>query len=57
MYRDAGDQSLVLLGGTSLMIAVLAGALMVRDRRGIGFEGLAIPGIYLGTVRLAYLAG
>jgi cation:H+ antiporter len=56
VYRDAGDQSLVLLGGTSLMIAVLAGALVLRDRRGIGFEGLLIPGIYLGTVVLAFLA-
>ena len=56
VYRDAGDQSLVLLGGTALMIAVLAGGLVVRDRRGIGFEGLVIPLIYLGTVSLAYLA-
>lgn len=55
IYRDAGAQSLVLLGGTSLMIAVLAAGLVIRDRKGIGFEGLAIPGIYLGTVGLVYL--
>lgn len=53
IYRDAGDQSLVLLGGTALMIAVLAGGLVVRDRKGIGFEGLLIPGIYVGVVALA----
>jgi cation:H+ antiporter len=57
VYRDAGDQSLVLLGGTAMMTAVLAGGLVVRDRRGIGFEGLVIPLIYLGTAVLAYLAG
>lgn len=55
VYRDAGDQGLVLLGGTALMTAVLAGGLVVRDRKGIGFEGLVIPLIYVGTVCLAYL--
>ena len=55
IYRDAGDQSLVLLGGTALMTAVLAGGLVVRDRKGIGFEGVTIPAIYAGTVVLAYL--
>lgn len=55
VYRDAGDQGLVLLGGTALMTAVLAGGLVVRDRKGIGFEGLVIPLIYAGTVCLAYL--
>ncbi len=56
VYRDAGDASLVLLGGTALMTAVLAGGLVVRDRKGVGFEGLAIPLIYLGTVSLAFLS-
>lgn len=55
VYRDAGDQGLVLLGGTALMTAVLAGGLVIRDRKGIGFEGLVIPLIYVGTVCLAYL--
>lgn len=57
VYRDAGDQSLVLLGGTALATAVLAVGLVVRDRKGIGFEGLVIPAIYLATVVLAYAAG
>lgn len=55
VYRDAGEQGLLLLGGTSLMIAVLAAGLVVRDRKGIGFEGVAIPSIYLTTVALAQL--
>ncbi len=55
VYRDAGDQSLVLLGGTALMIAVLAGGLVVRETKGIGFEGLAIPTIYLGSVSLLFV--
>ncbi|MCV2488465.1 sodium:calcium symporter [Geodermatophilus sp. YIM 151500] len=57
VYRDAGDQSLVLLGGTMLMITVLAGGLVVRDRKGVGFEGVAIPSIYVGTVALVLVTG
>jgi cation:H+ antiporter len=56
IYADAGPAALVLLGGTALITAVLALGLVVRDRRGIGFEGVAIPGIYLGTVVLAIMA-
>ncbi|WP_236833465.1 hypothetical protein [Blastococcus sp. MG754427] len=57
VYRDAGDPSLVLLGGTMLMTAVLAGGLVVRDRKGIGFEGFVIPLIYAATVGLIYATG
>jgi cation:H+ antiporter len=57
IYRDAGDASLVLLGGTMLMTAVLAGGLIVRDRKGIGFEGFVIPLIYGATVALIFATG
>ncbi|MGY1708089.1 sodium:calcium antiporter [Geodermatophilus sp. SYSU D00758] len=57
VYRDAGDVSLVLLGGTVLMTTVLCGGLVMRDRNGVGFEGYALPAIYLGTVGLAVLSG
>jgi len=53
VYTDAGPTGLVLVGGTLLMTATLAAGLVVRDRRGIGFEGVAIPLVYLGTVALA----
>ena len=43
IYEAAGPSSLVLLAGTAFMSAVLAIGLLVRDRRGIGFEGVAIP--------------
>lgn len=56
IYRDAGPVSLVLLGGTILMTTVLAGGLVMRDRKGIGFEGFALPLIYVGTVVLAVMA-
>ena len=56
VYRDAGPISLVLLGGTVIMTTVLAGGLIMRDRRGIGFEGVALPAIYLGTVGLALVS-
>ncbi|TQN41413.1 cation:H+ antiporter [Blastococcus colisei] len=54
IYRDAGPTSLVLLGGTVLMTAVLTGGLIMRDRKWIGFEGISIPLIYLGTVALVF---
>lgn len=53
IYRDAGPTSLVLLGGTLIMTAVLAAGLLMRDRKGIGFEGVSIPLIYVATVVLA----
>ncbi|MFD1721750.1 sodium:calcium antiporter [Amnibacterium endophyticum] len=56
IYRAAGPTSLVLLGGTILITAVLAAGLLVRDRRGVGFEGLGIPAAYVGTVGLAIVA-
>jgi cation:H+ antiporter len=57
LYRNAGPTSLVLLGGTLLMTAVLAGGLILRDRKWIGFEGISIPLIYLGTVALVFASG
>jgi cation:H+ antiporter len=53
IYRDAGPTSLVLVGGTLLMTAVLAAGLIMRDRKWIGFEGISIPLVYVGTVVLA----
>jgi cation:H+ antiporter len=57
IYRAAGPTSLVLLGGTVLMTAVLAGGLILRDRKGIGFEGISIPLIYVGTIALVSVSG
>ncbi|MGY1916071.1 sodium:calcium antiporter [Blastococcus sp. SYSU DS0973] len=57
IYRAAGPTSLVLLGGTILMIAVLAGGLLMRDRKWIGFEGISIPLVYAGTVALVFASG
>ena len=56
IYAAAGPSALVLLGGTVLITTILALGLLVRDRRGIGFEGIAIPAVYLATVGLAILA-
>lgn len=53
VYEAAGSSSLVLLGGTILIVIVLSCGLVVRDRRGVGFEGLALPLLYGGTVVLA----
>ncbi|WP_308128042.1 sodium:calcium antiporter [Modestobacter italicus] len=56
VYRDAGPISLVLLGGTVLLTTVLTAGLVMRDRKGIGFEGVLLPLIYLGTVGLAVIS-
>lgn len=56
IYAAAGPSSLVLLAGTAFMSAVLAIGLLARDRRGIGFEGFAIPTVYLATIALAIAA-
>jgi len=57
IYANVGPASLVLLGGTILITAVLAAGLVVRDRRGIGFEGIALPSLYLATVGGALWVG
>lgn len=36
-----------------MLTVVHATALLVREQRGIGFEGIALPAIYAGTVVLA----
>ncbi len=56
LYRDAGPTSLVLLGGTLLMTATLTAGLVMRERRWIGFEGVSIPLIYVGTIALVLWA-
>ncbi|MFC8922988.1 sodium:calcium antiporter [Cellulosimicrobium sp. NPDC057127] len=53
VYAAAGPSSLVLLGGTVLLTTLLAGGLIMRDRQGVGFEGVAIPLAWAGTVTLA----
>ncbi|RWZ68705.1 sodium:calcium symporter [Labedella populi] len=56
IYTAAGDESLVLLGGTLMITAALAAGLLVRDRKGIGFEGVSIAVLYLGTIGLAIVS-
>lgn len=56
VYEAAGPSSLVLLGGTILLTAVLAAGLLMRERKGIGFEGMAVPAVYVATVVLAGVA-
>ncbi len=53
VYAAAGPSSLVLLGGTILITTLLAGGLVMRDRTGVGFEGVSLPLAYAGTVALA----
>lgn len=50
VYADAGPSGLLLLAGCFLVTALLASALLLRDRRGIGFEGVAIPAVWVATI-------
>lgn len=52
IYSDAASAGMLLAGATTLLTATLAAGLILRERRGIGFEGVAIPTIYLGAVVL-----
>lgn len=56
IYAAAGPTSLVLIAGTILMTATLAAGLIMRDRKGVGFEGAGVPALYLATVALAAVA-
>lgn len=50
VYADAGPTGLLLLAAALLMSALLAAGLLLRGRRGIGFEGFAIPAIWVGAI-------
>ncbi|MCO8277685.1 sodium:calcium symporter [Actinoplanes sp. TRM 88003] len=52
VYSDASSEALLLAGSTTLMTVVLTAGLIMRDRRGIGFEGVTIPVIYVAAVIL-----
>lgn len=56
IYQPAGQPALVLIGGTMLITVILAAGLIMRDRKGVGFEGLAVPAAYVATVALATVA-
>ena len=47
MYHAIGTSTLFLLGMAVVMTAVLAAGLVHRSERGIGFEGMAILGVYV----------
>lgn len=50
VYADAGPAGLVLVAGCIVISAVMAAGLLLRQKRGIGFEGIAIPAIWVGTI-------
>ncbi|WBB95511.1 MULTISPECIES: sodium:calcium symporter [unclassified Solwaraspora] len=52
VYADAASAGLLLAGSTTLLTVTLAAGLLLRERRGVGFEGVAIPVVYLVTVVL-----
>lgn len=50
VYADAGPSGLLLLAAAILMSAFMAGGLLLRGTRGIGFEGIAIPVIWVAAI-------
>lgn len=56
VYHDAGAGSVLLLALTVLLVSLLAAGLVTRERRFIGFEGIAILVAYAaGVVALFFI--
>lgn len=47
IYEAVTDTDLFVLGWTMVLVAIISGGLLRRERRGIGSEGVAVIGIYL----------
>ncbi len=56
IYAAVGRDTLFLLALTVLLTALLAAGLVYREKRGIGFEGLAILGVYAVGMTVLSLA-
>ncbi len=57
IYAEVSERTLFILALTMLLTALLAAGLIYREKRGIGFEGIAILLVYLGgftTLALAF---
>ena len=52
VFHAIDDATLVALGMTLAMTSLLVGGLLVREKRGIGFEGLTIPIVYAAGVAM-----
>lgn len=50
VYVDAGPTGLLLLAAAIMMSAFMAAGLLLRGRRGVGFEGVAIPVIWVAAI-------
>jgi cation:H+ antiporter len=57
IYHAMGERDALLIVAGILMTAILLMGLILRHRRGIGFEGTAISGIYAGVVALQVYLG
>ena len=50
VYADAGQTGLLLTGAAILISTMVSAGLLLRGRRGIGFEGFAIPTIWIAAL-------
>ena len=50
IYAETVPQDLFAIGWAMLLTGILGAGLLRRERRGIGFEGIAILVLYLGGV-------
>jgi cation:H+ antiporter len=57
LYARLGAPTVFLLALTVLLTTVLAAGLVYRERRGIGFEGLALVALYLAGAAVLYGMG
>lgn len=56
IYHALRDQDLFLLALTLMLTAILTAGLIHRQRKGIGFEGLAILALYIGGFVMLFTA-
>lgn len=57
IYHALGNEDLFLLALTLMLTSILAAGLIHRQRKGIGFEGLAILVLYVGGFGLLVVTG
>lgn len=57
IYHAMGSRDALLLVAGTLMAAILLVGLIMRDRRGVGFEGISILAVYIGLIALQISLG
>lgn len=57
IYHAIGERDLFLIAGAILMTATMLAGLILRHRKGIGFEGFALLGVYAAVLAVQIWLG